>query len=248
MQNSEKIFGRKPVLEALSSTLAIEVVYIQEDMRGPEEVKIRNICKDRVIPLKKIPKIKLSKLVRGNHQGVIAFTALVQMHELETVLPFLFEKQSIPTILFLEGITDVRNFGAIARTAEVFGVGAIVVPRKNSAYITAEAIKTSAGALLRIPVCRVYNQEDALDYIKMSGFQLYFSSLDTDAVPLTDVDFSAPCAIVLGSEEKGVNPIYYEKATKKFMIPQVGNTDSLNVSVATGVILYECLRQRNFIS
>ena len=179
----------------------------------------------------------------GNHQGFLGFLAMVEYQKLEDVLPFVYEKGEVPLLILLDNVTDVRNFGAIARTAEVMGVHAIVVPLQGAALLNAEAMKTSAGALSRIPICREKNLSQVLDYLAQSGVRVVASDLKGRS-KLYEVDFTPPTAILMGSEGEGVNMALLRRADERFIIPQVGTTDSLNVSVATGVILYEVLRQR----
>ena len=168
---------------------------------------------------------------------------MVEYQKLEDVLPFVYEKGEVPLLILLDNVTDVRNFGAIARTAEVMGVHAIVVPLQGAALLNAEAMKTSAGALSRIPICREKNLSQVLDYLAQSGVRVVASDLKGRS-KLYEVDFTPPTAILMGSEGEGVNMALLRRADERFIIPQVGTTDSLNVSVATGVILYEVLRQR----
>jgi 23S rRNA (guanosine2251-2'-O)-methyltransferase len=180
----------------------------------------------------------------GNHQGILGFVSLIEYQKLDTILPFVFENGEIPLLLLLDNITDVRNFGAIARSAEVMGVHAIVVPQQGTALINAEAMKASAGALSKIAICREKNLSAVLDYLGQSGVQVIASDLKTNK-KIYDIDFTLPTAILIGSEGEGVNTALLRRVDDKFIIPQKGTTDSLNVSVATGIILYEALRQRH---
>ena len=167
----------------------------------------------------------------------------MRYQQLEDVLPFLFEQADLPLILLLDGVTDVRNFGSIARSAECCGVGALVVPRKGSAQVNAEAIKSSAGALLRIPICRETSIAAAVELLQLSGVPVFASDLQADG-PIMEMDFTGPVALVLGAEGEGVSEAVLRKVDKRFVIPQRGETDSFNVSVAAGIMLYEVLRQR----
>ena len=190
-----------------------------------------------------MPKERLQKFTRANHQGVIGLISEITYQQIEDILPFLFEQEKNPLILILDRVTDVRNFGAIARSAECLGVHAIVIGRKGSAPVNALAMKTSAGALAHIPVCRVGSLVATIEWLKLSGIQVLASSLEAEK-PLFEVDLTGPLAIIMGAEGSGVNPLLMQDVHETFIIPQLGNTDSLNVSVATGVILYEIARQR----
>ena len=238
------IYGRHPIADAIRASKRFEKIMMQQDLRGEAEIEIRQLAKANGIPLSIVPREKLSKMANGgNHQGILGFLAMVEYQKLDDVLPFVFEKGEVPLLLLLDNITDVRNFGAIARSAEVMGVHAIVVPLQGAALLNADAMKTSAGALSRIAVCREKNLSQVLDYLAQSGVQVVASDLKGDK-KLYEMDFSMPTAIIMGSEDEGVNRALLRRADERFIIPQVGTTDSLNVSVATGVILYEVVRQR----
>jgi 23S rRNA (guanosine2251-2'-O)-methyltransferase len=230
------IYGRHPITEAIKAGKAFEKIMIQQGLRGEMEIEIRK--------LSIVPQEKLNKMANGaNHQGLVGFMALVSYLTLEDVLPHIFEKGEVPLLLLLDGITDVRNFGAIARTAEVMGVHAIVVPQKGGALVNADAIKASAGALNRMPVCREKTMSAVLDYLAQSGVRVIASDLKATQ-KLFDVDLTLPTAILIGSEDAGVNGNFLRRSDETFIIPQVGKMDSLNVSVATGIILYEVVKQR----
>jgi len=213
-------------------------------MKGDFASEIYAFAKERSIPIKKVPPIKLDKLSRQrNHQGVVGMMAAIEYQKVEDVIPFIFEKGETPLILILDGITDVRNMGAICRSAEVMGVHTIILPIQNSAEINEDAIKTSAGALLTLPVCRTANLDKVIHYLKECGISIRSSSL-SGSQPIFDLDLTAPTAIILGSEQNGVDKSLLSLSDEIFKIPQRGKTDSLNVSVAAGVVLYECVRQR----
>jgi 23S rRNA (guanosine2251-2'-O)-methyltransferase len=241
--NDNVIYGRHPVVDAIKAEQQFDKVMLQEGIRGEFEKMLRSTCREFDIQLQVVPKTRLNRFVKGNHQGVIGFTSLIEYQHIENVLPLIFENSETPLILILDGITDVRNFGAIARTAEVAGVHAIVIPQKGAALINADAIKTSAGALAKIPICREKSLFNVIDFLHNSGVEVFVSSLEsTDFI--FDVDFKNPMALVIGSEDNGVHPKIMKIADKQFIIPQMGTTDSLNVSVATGMMLYEVMRQR----
>ncbi|MFN7116560.1 MAG: 23S rRNA (guanosine(2251)-2'-O)-methyltransferase RlmB [Saprospiraceae bacterium] len=241
--NNNIIYGRHPIIDAIQSGQTIDKILLQQGTRGDFEKEIRHLSKAYNIPVQVVPKEKLQQFTKGNHQGIVGFVSLVQYFHLEDVLPGIFEKSETPLILLLDGVTDVRNFGAIARSAEVAGAQTIVVPLKGSALINAEAMKTSAGALAKIPVCRETSLAKAIEYLKLSGIQILASDLQATKM-IYELDFQQPTAIIIGSEGEGVNPALLREADALFKIPQVGTTDSFNVSVATGIILYEAMRQR----
>ena len=242
--SNNQVFGRHPVIEAINSGKTIDKVLLQQDAAGEMAREIRKLCKEKFIPLQMVPKERLNRFVRGNHQGVMCWLSLIEYQKLEDVLPAIYERSETPLILLLDGVTDVRNFGAIARSAEVLGAHAIVIPRKKSAQITPDAIKTSAGALFEIPVCREPSIIASIGFLQQSGVQVFASDLKARR-DMKEVDFSVPCALVIGAEDRGVSRSLLQVVDKTFIIPQSGKTDSLNVSVATGIMLYEVMRQRS---
>jgi len=242
--NQEIIFGKHPVEDMLSSNKPISKLYVHNKLSGAFEVELRQICKERDIPLIRTEIENLNRLAGGrNHQGIVALISPIEFHDIEAIIPFLFEQNKVPCFLILDHIKDVRNFGAIARSAEIFGCDALIIPKKNSAAINKDAVKTSAGALLTVPVCRVSNLVDTVNTLKMSGIQIFSSALRTD-LSIHDVDFQGPVAIVLGGEDHGITKEMRNVSDQLFTIPQKGITESLNVSVSTGIILYEVMRQR----
>jgi 23S rRNA (guanosine2251-2'-O)-methyltransferase len=242
-EDKQMVYGRNPVLELIKSGKQVEKIFVQKGMKGPFEIDLRNSLKGKDIPVSMVHPMKLNKMTKGNHQGVVAFSALVEYVLLEDFLPSLIETGKSPLLLFLDGITDVRNFGAIIRTAEVFGVHGIVFPTKNSALINQVMIKASAGAIFGIPMIRVKSANNAIEYMKNSGVRLLASSLHASK-NLGDMELDNPVCIVMGSEEDGVSQHVEKLSDDQFIIPQLGKTDSLNVSVAAGVILYEAIKQR----
>lgn len=242
--SSTLIYGRHPVADAVRAGKLFEKIMVQQDLRGEAEIEIRKLAKEFNVPMTVVHKDKINKMANGgNHQGILGVLSLIEYKQLSDVVPFVFEKGEIPLLVLLDGITDVRNLGAIARSAEVLGVHALVVPQQNTALINADAMKTSAGALTTLDVCREKNMSVVLDYLAQSGIQVVASSLK-GRKNLSEIDFSLPTAIIMGSEDEGVNLAWLRRADEIFIIPQVGKTDSLNVSVATGIILYEAQRQR----
>lgn len=242
-EKQQLIYGRHPVVDAIESGQTIDKVLIQQGLKGEVERELRQLSKSHGFPLQYVPKERLNKFTRGNHQGVVALISLVPYYQLEDVLPGIFERSEVPLILLLDGITDVRNFGAIARSAEIAGAHTIVTSLKGSALINADAMKTSAGALAKIPVCRESSIMQAVELLQLSGVRVFASDLQSHT-PIYKVDFKQPAAIIIGSEGEGVNQALLQAADEAFIIPQHGSTDSFNVSVATGIILYEAVRQR----
>jgi 23S rRNA (guanosine2251-2'-O)-methyltransferase len=243
MEKEHIIFGVHPVVEAIKSGKAIDKLYIQRDIKGSGLTELRKVVKKNKIAFSHVPIQKLNKHTSGNHQGVLAFISPIDLADIETIIPTLFEEGKTPFILLLDKLTDVRNFGAIARTAECAGVNAIVVPKRESAQINADAIKTSAGALHSIPVCKVDNLTDTAMFLQASGIKIVACTEKTEET-IYDVDYKGPSAIVLGSEEFGISNQILRLADNKAKIPMTGKISSLNVSVAAGIILYEAVKQR----
>lgn len=243
LKKDNLIFGRHPVVEAIQSGAPLDKVFLQQGVRGDFEKEIRGLCRSHDIPLQYIPKERMNSITRSNHQGILAYLALLDYYKLEDVVPGIFDKGETPLILLLDRVTDVRNFGAIARSAEVCGVHALAIPKTGSALINAEAIKASAGALTRLHVCRENSLVTALEYLQLSGILVFASDLNATKY-VFEMDLTTPCALIVGSEDEGVHPSLLSRVQERFLIPQVGTTDSLNVSVATGIMLYETLRQR----
>jgi 23S rRNA (guanosine2251-2'-O)-methyltransferase len=237
------VFGVHAVMEALQAGKEVEKVILQKSVHGVWVPQIRKILDEREIPLQFLPVEAMNRLVTGNHQGVAAFLSPIQYQAIEAIIPMLYEEGKVPLILVLDRITDVRNLGAIARTAECCGVHALVVPARGSAQINADAIKTSSGALHNIPVVRSMNLKQTLNYLKESGLKLIAASEKYEK-PLWEMGFVEPLALVLGSEETGVSPEYLKICDEAAMIPMQGQLASLNVSVAAGMFLYEVLKQR----
>ena len=244
MEKENIIFGVRPVIEAINAGKEIDKLYIQRDISGSGLSELRNVIKKAKIPFSHVPVFKLNKYTSGNHQGIIAFISPIAFQNIETIVPTLFEQGKIPLVLVLDKITDVRNFGGISRTAECAGVDAIVVPKRESAQVNADAIKTSAGALHRIPVCKVDNLTDAVLFLQASGLKIIGCTEKTEHL-IYDVDFNCPAAIVMGGEEKGISNQLLKICNEKAKIPMAGEIASLSVSVATAIIVYEAIKQRN---
>lgn len=239
----ELIYGRHPVIDAIRNGTALEKLLLQQGTRGDLEKEVRKLSKEFGIPVQYVPKEKMNRLVKGNHQGLIGMVSIITYYRLEDLLPMLFEKSETPLIVLLDGVTDVRNLGAIARSAECCGAHALVIPQKGSAQINAEAIKASAGALTQLPVCREQSMTTAMSTLAQSGIPVFASSLKGEKL-LHEIDLKGPVAVVVGSEGDGISQAVEQDADALFKIPQKGTTDSFNVSVAAGIILYEAMRQR----
>ena len=243
MEKENIIFGVHPVIEAINAGKAIDKLYIQRDIKGSGLTELRKAVKKNKIVFSHVPIQKINKHTSGNHQGVLAFISPIELTDIELLVPTLFEAGKTPFILLFDKLTDVRNFGAIARTAECAGVDAIVVPKRESAQINADAIKTSAGALHTIPVCKVDNLTDTAMFLQASGIRIVSCTEKTDN-SIYDVDYNTPTAIVMGSEEFGISNQILKISDDKAKIPLAGEISSLNVSVAAGIILYEAVKQR----
>jgi 23S rRNA (guanosine2251-2'-O)-methyltransferase len=237
------LFGVHPLLEAIKAGKEIDRVLLANGTAGPLISEIKKHLSELDVPVIPVPKEKLMQFTRFNHQGVVAYISPVSFMPLEEVLQRVYESGKDPLFMVLDRVTDVRNFGAICRTAECAGVDAIIVPARGSARICADALKTSAGALMNIPVCRSMNLKDTLQMLKDSGIRIAGASEKADKM-MYDTDLSGPICLIMGSEETGISPEYLKKCDALIRIPMFGSTGSLNVSVAAGVITYEIIRQR----
>ena len=240
---TETIFGLRATIEAIKSGKEIEKILFKNGLKGTLFYELFALIKKLNLPFQYVPVEKLNRITGKNHQGIVAFISQIEYKNIEEILPALYEQGKLPLLLILDKITDVRNFGAIARTAECAGIHSIIIPDKGSAQINADAIKTSAGALHSIPVCRSNNLKETIKYLKESGVQIIAATERAEEL-YYNVDFTLPAAIIIGSEEKGVAPEYLKLSDKIVKIPISGNIESLNVSVATAVIVYEAIRQR----
>ena len=238
------IFGIRAVIEAAEAGKDIDKVLVKRELSGELFKELQEVLRRYEIPMQKVPLERIDRITRKNHQGVIAFTSAVTYQKLDQIVPFLYEQGKNPLIVVLDGITDVRNFGAIARTCEVAGVDAIVIPARGSVSVNADAIKTSAGALHIIPVCRENSLKDAVVFLKNSGIRVV-AATEKAAKNYTVADMSVPVAILMGSEDEGVSPEILRVCDELVKVPQFGSIQSLNVSVAAGVMIYEVVRQRS---
>jgi len=242
-KDPDMIFGMHPVLEALRKGADFDKVLLQQGLRSPQLVELRGMLDEYEIPVQVVPQEKLNRLTPANHQGVIGFITPVTFQPLEEIMQRVYESGRDPFLLVLDRVTDVRNFGAICRTAECAGIDAVIVPTRGSARIGGDALKTSAGALLNLPVCRAANLKETLDYIKNSGILLVAVTEKTES-SVHQTPLTGPVCLVLGSEEDGISPEYLKRCDKRVKIPMFGKTGSLNVSVAAAVVIYETVRQR----
>ncbi|MDP4270733.1 MAG: 23S rRNA (guanosine(2251)-2'-O)-methyltransferase RlmB [Bacteroidota bacterium] len=244
MEKSEMIFGIRAVIEAVEAGKEIDKILVKRELQGDLSKELFGVLRGKNIMVQRVPGDKLNRMSQKNHQGVIAFLSAITYDKLESMVPFLYEQGKDPFVLVLDGLTDVRNFGAIARTCECAGVDAIVIPQRGSVTVSADAVKTSAGALLHIPVCREKSAGEALQYLKDCGFKLIAVS-EKGTMNYTQADYaSGPVALVVGSEESGIPREHIAMCDEMVSIPQFGTIASLNVSVATGVLIYEVIRQR----
>jgi 23S rRNA (guanosine2251-2'-O)-methyltransferase len=237
------IFGLRPVIESINAGKEIDKLLVQSGLKGELVSQLMGLLKQNNIPYQYVPVEKLNRLTQKNHQGVVGYISSIAYYKIQDVLPTVFEEGKLPLLLILDRITDVRNFGAIARTAECSGVNAIIIPARGSAQINADAIKTSTGALQKIPVCKEDNLKSTIDYLHECGLQVIACTEKTTDYYF-QIDFTVPTAIIMGSEEDGILNEYLQKSDGKAKIPLLGEIGSLNVSVAAGIILYEAVSQR----
>ncbi|HCQ29355.1 MAG TPA: 23S rRNA (guanosine(2251)-2'-O)-methyltransferase RlmB [Flavobacteriales bacterium] len=243
MAKDEMIFGVHPVIEAIESGKEISKIYIQRDVKLENLTRLRKLIKQNKLPVANVPVQKLNQMTGGNHQGVLAFVSPITTYKIEDILPGVYEQGKTPLLLILDRISDVRNIGAITRTAEASGVDAVIIPTKESAALNDFAMKSSAGALNRVNICKSHNLWDTCVYLKESGLQLV-AATEKGNDNLYDIEFTHPTAIIMGSEDRGISRNLLEISDFQTAIPMMGKIGSLNVSVATGVMLYEAVRQR----
>ena len=243
MEKNEYIFGIRAVMEAIEAGRQIDKVLMRRDLGGDLARELQKMIQEYDVVMQKVPLEKLNRITMKNHQGVVALLSPVEYYRLENLLPVIYEEGKVPKILVLDGITDNRNFGAIARTAECAGFDTIIIPQRNSVTVNADAVKTSAGALLHIPVCRERDMTQALKYLKDSGCKV-IGATEKGTTEYSEADCTVPIAIVMGSEDTGMSRDVIKLCDELVAIPIEGNIGSLNVSVAAGVMMYEVVRQR----
>lgn len=244
-EKNEMIFGARAVIEAIQAGKEIDKVLIKKDIQSDLSKELLVALKDTFIPVQRVPVERINRITKKNHQGVIAFISPITYQRTEDIVPFLFEQGKNPLLIMLDGLTDVRNFGAIARTCECAGVDAIIIPNKNSVSVNADAIKTSAGALHTLPVCREANLRNTIKFLKDSGFKIIAATEKGD-YDYTKADYEGPTCIIMGAEDTGVSYDNLALCDEWVKIPMLGTIESLNVSVAAGVLIYEAIKQRGF--
>jgi len=240
----ELIFGIRAVIEAIKSGKQIEKIVFKKGLQGELFNELHNIAKKYNIPFQFVPIERINKISRKNHQGVIAYTSPISYHKIEDIVPQLYEQGKEPILLILDGITDVRNFGAIVRSAECAGVDAVIIPDRNSVRITADAIKTSAGALHTVPICRSTDIYKTIKMLQDFGIAVIGATEKAEKFYF-DTNFKQPVAILMGGEDKGIRNSLLNITNENVKIPIKGKIESLNVSVATSIVIYEIVRQRN---
>ena len=243
MQKDTTIFGIRAVIEAVKSGENIDKIFLQKGLRGELFSELEQLLKQERLNTSHVPVEKLNRLTKKNHQGVVAQIAPIAFHDLDNLVMEVIESGKTPLFLLLDQLSDVRNFGAIIRTAECTGVSGIVIQKKGGAPVNGDTIKTSAGAIFKIPICKVDHIKDAVFHMQASGIKV-IAATEKSNNTLYDVSFKEPCAIIMGSEGKGINPSVLSIVDEKAKLPILGEIESLNVSVACGAFLYEAVRQR----
>ncbi|MFD2727059.1 23S rRNA (guanosine(2251)-2'-O)-methyltransferase RlmB [Hyunsoonleella rubra] len=243
MQNQTQIFGLRAIIEAINSGETIDKVFLQKGLRGELSTELESLLRKHAINSSYVPIEKLNRLTKKNHQGAVANISPIAFHNLEDLVINVVESGKTPLFLLLDQLSDVRNFGAIIRTADCTGVNGIIIQKKGGAPINGDTIKTSAGAVFKVPICKVDHIKDAVFYMQASGIKVIAATEKTDAL-LYDLSFKEPCAIIMGSEGRGINPSTLKVVDEKAKLPLFGDIESLNVSVACGAFLYEVVRQR----
>ncbi len=237
------IYGLHSIIEAIRAGKSIEKILIKKQFNSNLLGQLTQLAKEHNIPVQFVPVNKLNKITKKNHQGAIAFVSPVSFWDLDEVVTRTFEQGRMPLLVMLDRVTDVRNFGAIVRTADSAGVSGIIVPLKNTAQISGDAMKTSAGALNYVPIIREPSLVDAVVKLKDYGFQIVAASEKADKYYFS-VDFTLPTLIIMGAEDVGISPKLLKKSDQVVKIPMLGNVGSLNVSVAAGILIYEAVKQR----
>jgi len=243
MSRPSLIIGRQPVLEALRAGKEIERIFLLKNASGDIIPEIRKLAMDAQVPVNQVPLEKLNSLSRAQHQGVIAIAGMVSYLDLQQVIDHIVSRGDTPLLVMLDGVTDVRNIGAIARSAWCCGAQALIIPDRGVGAINEEAVKSSAGALEKIPVCRVNSLLKAVDTLHLNGIRVYTSEMKAED-KVYNIDWTIPACLVMGSEDRGVQPYMSKAADVRFTIPMAGGFDSFNVSVAAGIILFEAMKQR----
>ncbi len=246
MEKEDIIFGTRSIIEAIRKGRFIDKVLIKKGLDNELFAELLYLIKENSIPYQIVPVEKINRITRKNHQGVLALLSAVEFFDIEMILPELYESGKNPFILILDQITDVRNFGAIIRSAECGGVHCVIIPEKGMARIGSDAVKTSAGAIYSVPICKVKSLKRTLGFLKDSGLKIVAATEKSTKI-YTEAEMNLPLAIVLGAEDKGISPSVLQLSDEHVIIPLYGNIESLNVSVAAGLMIYEAVRQRNQI-
>lgn len=243
MEKETQIFGIRAVIEAVQAGENIDKVFVQKGLKGELSHELEGVLRKQRLNFSYVPVEKLNKLTSKNHQGVVAQIAPITFWDIEELVTKVTESGKTPLFLLLDQLSDVRNFGAIIRTAECTGVDGIIIQKKGGAPVNGDTIKTSAGAVFKMRICKVDHIKDAMFYMQASGIKVIAATEKTEDL-MYDVSFKEPCAIIMGSEGKGINPSVLKLVDAKAKLPLLGEIGSLNVSVACGAFLYEALRQR----
>ncbi|MFJ1492224.1 23S rRNA (guanosine(2251)-2'-O)-methyltransferase RlmB [Capnocytophaga canis] len=243
MDKDYQIFGIRAVIEAITAGKTVDKVFVQKGLKGSLFQELQVLLQKEQIMISYVPIEKLNRLTKKNHQGVVANVSPVEYHDFENLVINTIESGVTPLFLVLDHLSDVRNFGAIIRTAECTGVSGIIIPKRGSVSVTADTVKTSAGAVFKVPICKVDNLRDAIYYLQGSGIKTVVATEKTDQ-QIYDVTMTEPLAIIMGAEDVGVSPALLKLSDEKAKLPMLGDISSLNVSVACGVFLYEVVRQR----
>ena len=243
MDKTELIYGTRAVIEAVRAGRQIEKIYLQTGLTNDLIKELVNALKEHDVPYSWVPLEKINRLTTKNHQGVVGYLSAIQYASLQSLIDHAYSEGRSPFVLLLDRITDVRNFGAVARTCECAGLDALVIEEKGNSPVTSDAVKTSAGALHHLPVCRVKSLKQAMKDLQENGIQVV-ACTEKASINLYEVDLSTPTALLMGSEEDGISPALLKEADKVAKIPMKGKIESLNVSVAAGVAIYEVVRQK----
>ena len=243
MQDQTQIFGIRAIIEAINAGETIDKVFLQKGIKGELFTELESLLRKNDVNCSYVPIEKLNRLTRSNHQGAVAQISPIEFHDMEQLVLKVMESGKTPLFLLLDQISDVRNFGAIIRTAECTGVSGIIIQKKGGAPVNGDTIKTSAGAVFKVPICKVDHIKDAVFYMQASDIKVIAATEKTENT-LYDVSFKDPCAIIMGSEDRGINPSILKVVDDKAKLPLLGDIESLNVSVACGAFLYEAVRQR----
>ncbi|OFX71763.1 MAG: 23S rRNA (guanosine(2251)-2'-O)-methyltransferase RlmB [Bacteroidetes bacterium GWE2_29_8] len=246
MENYDFIFGFRSIIEAINNGKNIDKIYIKKSTNSEQSSELMSLAKLCEITVQHVPLEKLNRITLKNHQGVIAIISPVPFYKVEDIVQEVFESGRLPFFIVLDNITDMRNFGSIVRTAECVGIDAVIIPSRGSALISGDAVKTSSGALMKVPVCKSDNLLQTVKYLQNSGISIV-ACTEKASEPLFKAELNNPIAVIVGSEYEGISPDLLKVADRLVEIPLYGTIESLNVSVAASVIMYEVVRQRNFI-